>query len=192
MTTPDAYALAERFRHHLRVTDVVDGLDAVGRADITLPDAAIRPLWMGMRFWGPAVTMRVVPSNQRMPPVSREDALRQHGLLFGARAERLGSFGEGLRLQDAIRPGCVVVTSTGGAMETGYWGSNNSMGMQAAGAVGIVTEGNCRDTDEVILQRFSFEEVMNRAFSDIRNGANVRETLEAASQQLESTLARVQ
>ena len=38
----------------------------------------------------------------------------------------------------------------------------------------------------------AFEEVMNRAFSDIRNGADVRETLEAASQQLESTLARVQ
>jgi regulator of RNase E activity RraA len=38
-------------------------------------------------------------------------------------------------------------------METGYWGSNNSMGVQAAGAGGIVTEGNCRDTDEVILQQ---------------------------------------
>jgi multiple sugar transport system substrate-binding protein len=38
----------------------------------------------------------------------------------------------------------------------------------------------------------AFEEVMNRAFSDIRNGADVRETLEAASQQLESTLSRIQ
>jgi multiple sugar transport system substrate-binding protein len=38
----------------------------------------------------------------------------------------------------------------------------------------------------------AFEEVMNRAFSDIRNGAEVRATLEQASQQLESTLARIQ
>ena len=38
----------------------------------------------------------------------------------------------------------------------------------------------------------AFEEVMNRAFSDIRNGAEVRSTLEQASQQLESTLARIQ
>jgi len=38
----------------------------------------------------------------------------------------------------------------------------------------------------------AFEEVMNRAFSDIRNGSDVRETLEAASQQLESTLSRIQ
>lgn len=149
----DTYALAERFRHYLRVTDVTDGLDAVGRADITLLDSKIRPLWFGMSFWGPAVTMRVVPSNQRMRNVTREEALRQHGIWFSEREQRLGEFGKGLRLNDHIKPGCVVVTSTGGAMETGYWGSNNSMGVQAAGAVGIVTEGNCRDTDEVILQK---------------------------------------
>ena len=46
----DAYALAARFNKFLRVTDVTDGLDAVGRADLTLLDAAIRPLWMGVRF----------------------------------------------------------------------------------------------------------------------------------------------
>ncbi len=38
----------------------------------------------------------------------------------------------------------------------------------------------------------AFEEVMNRAFADIRNGAEVRATLEAASEQLASTLARIQ
>ena len=149
----DPYAIAGRFAKYLRVTDVTDGLDAVGRADVTLPDAAIRPLWFGMRFWGPAVTMRVVPANQRMRPVTREEALQQHGIWFRERQQRLGEFGRGQRLQDHVKAGCVVVTSTGGAQECGYWGSNNSMGMQAAGAVGIVTEGNCRDTDEVVLQK---------------------------------------
>jgi len=38
----DPYALAERFNHFLRVTDVTDELDAVGRADLTLLDAGIR------------------------------------------------------------------------------------------------------------------------------------------------------
>lgn len=38
----------------------------------------------------------------------------------------------------------------------------------------------------------AFEEVMNRAFSDIRNGAEVGPTLEQAQQQLERTLARIQ
>ena len=76
----DPYALAARFNRFLRVTDVTDGLDAVGRADLTLLDPAIRPLWMGMRFWGPAVTMRVVPTNRRMPILQRKDALKQHAI----------------------------------------------------------------------------------------------------------------
>jgi multiple sugar transport system substrate-binding protein len=38
----------------------------------------------------------------------------------------------------------------------------------------------------------AFEEVMNRAFSDIRNGAEVQPVLEQAQQQLERTLARIQ
>lgn len=37
----------------------------------------------------------------------------------------------------------------------------------------------------------AFEEVMNRAFSDIRNGADVRQTLDQAQSQLTSTLSRI-
>ena len=141
----DTFELAPRFAKYLRVTDVVDGLDAVGRADLTLMNPAIRPLWMGMKFWGPAVTMRVVPSNQRMPILSREEARRSHAMWA-----EMGGFAASLDAH--VKPGCVIVTSTGGARETGWWGSNNSMDMQARGAVGIVTEGQCRDTDEVIMQ----------------------------------------
>jgi regulator of RNase E activity RraA len=47
----------------------------------------------------------------------------------------------------------VLVTSTAGARETGYWGSNNTMVAESLGVAGIVTEGNCRDTDEVIMQK---------------------------------------
>jgi regulator of RNase E activity RraA len=146
MAEKDPFKLAERFSRFLRVTDVTDGLDAVGRADLTLMDPAIRPLWMGMKFWGPAVTMQVVPANRRMPPMERKDALRQHaiwGEMGGWKAE----------LSTHVKRGCVIVMSVGGAKECGYWGSNNSMAMQADGAVGIVTEGQCRDTDEVIMQR---------------------------------------
>ncbi len=140
----DPYALAARFGKFLRVTDVTDGLDAVGRADLTLLDPAIRPLWMGMRFWGPAVTLRVVPTNRRMPVVDRKDALRQHAIW-----EQMGAMHAKLN----VKPGCVVVTSTNGARECGYWGSNNSMAMQAAGVVGIVTDGFARDTDEIVMQK---------------------------------------
>jgi len=140
----DALALAARFGKFLRVTDVTDGLDAVGRADLTLLDAAIRPLWMGMRFWGPAMTLRVIPTNRRMPVLDRKDALRQHAMW-----NEMG----GMHAKLEVRPGHVIVTSTNGARECGYWGSNNSLDMQSRGIVGIVTDGYARDTDEIILQR---------------------------------------
>ena len=140
----DPYALAARFNKFLRVTDVTDGLDAVGRADLTLMDPAIRPLWMGMRFWGPAVTLRVVPTNHRMPVIDRKDALRQHAIW-----EESGM----MHAKVTTKPGCVIVTSTNGVRECGYWGSNNAMGMQASGVAGIVTDGNARDTDEIIMQK---------------------------------------
>jgi len=140
----DPYALAARFNKFLRVTDVTDGLDAVGRADLTLMDPMIRPLWMGMRFWGPAVTMRVIPTNRRMQVIDRKDALLQHDIWSKSGA---------MHASLVTKPGCVIVTSTNGARECGYWGSNNSMGMQASGVVGIVTDGNARDTDEIILQK---------------------------------------
>ena len=138
----DPYALAARFSRFLRVTDVTDGLDAVGRADLTLLDPAIRSCCL--RFWGPAVTLRVVPANRRLPILDRKDALRQHALW-----NEMG----GMHAQLNPRPGCVIVTSTNGARECGYWGSNNSMAMQASGVVGIVTDGYARDTDEIILQK---------------------------------------
>jgi regulator of RNase E activity RraA len=116
----------------------------VGRADLTLLDPAIRPLWMGMRFWGPAVTMRVVPTNRRMPVVDRKDALRQHAIW-----REMG----GWHVQLKVKPGCVIVTSTNGARECGYWGSNNSFDMQSRGVVGIVTDGHARDTDEIVMQQ---------------------------------------
>ena len=71
----DTYALATKFKH-FRTTDVTDALDAVGRQEITLMDERIKPLWQGMRFWGPAVTIRALPANVRMPALSPEDAVR--------------------------------------------------------------------------------------------------------------------
>jgi regulator of RNase E activity RraA len=136
--------LTDKFRY-FRTTDVTDALDALGRQDLTLMDHHIRPLWEGMRFWGPAVTVRALPSNVRMPVLSPEEAVRSHAIWFAEHG--------GMGLRDAITRGCVVVTATGGCPEVGIWGSNNSMEMIALGAVGIVTDGYCRDTDEVIRQR---------------------------------------
>src|ERR687885_1405579 len=140
----DTYELAKKFKH-FRTTDVTDALDAVGRQEITLMDERIKPLWQGIRFWGPAITTRALPANKRMPVLSPEEAVRSHSIWFQEHG--------GMGIKDAITPGCVVVTATGGCPEVGIWGSNNSMEMIALGAVGVVTDGYCRDTDELILQR---------------------------------------
>lgn len=38
-------------------------------------------------------------------------------------------------------------------METGIWGSNNALDLVARGAVGVLTDGYARDTDELISQQ---------------------------------------
>ena len=84
-STVETYALAKKFEY-FRTTDVVDALDAVGRADLTLMDERIKPLWQGIRFWGPAVTVRALPANIRMPVLSPEEAIR-----IGFKALELGA-----------------------------------------------------------------------------------------------------
>ncbi len=145
MSQPDTYALLPRFRY-LRVVDVADAMDGIGYFDIGLMDAHVRPLWPGMKWWGVAVTLRCVPANRPMWPLSTtEEIVNAHGIWF----KEMGNIDVG----QYVRPGSVVVTDTGGTKEVGFWGSNNSLGMVAAGAVGIVTDGYCRDTYEVTLQK---------------------------------------
>jgi len=131
---------------HLRVVDVCDALDGIGYFGLTLLDRRIRPLWPGMRFWGAALTVRCVPARRPMWKLgSTEEIVDAHGQWF----REVGSIDFG----GLIRPGHVIVTDTGGAPEVGFWGSNNSLGTIAAGAVGIVTDGYCRDTGEIALQK---------------------------------------
>jgi 4-hydroxy-4-methyl-2-oxoglutarate aldolase len=131
---------------HLRVVDVCDALDGLGYFDLTLLSRDIRPLWPGMRFWGSALTIRCVPARRPMWKLSTtEDIVKAHGLWFS----EVGNVDYG----SLIQPGHVLVTDTGGSGEVGFWGSNNSLGVMARGAVGIVTDGYCRDTAEVARQR---------------------------------------
>lgn len=140
----EAFEILKRYKY-LRITDVTDALDAVGRQDICMLDPEIRPLWPGMKFWGVALTLRAIPANRHMPRLSKEDAVRSHGIWFSEtpRSQHMS----------LIQPGHVVVTATCGARETGIWGSNNSLAAVARGAVGIVTDGVARDTGELTLQR---------------------------------------
>jgi regulator of RNase E activity RraA len=131
---------------YLRVVDVVDAMDGIGYFNIGLMSPEIRPLWLGMKFWGPALTIRCVPANRPMWKLNTTDEIvRAHGIWF----KEVGHKG----INDLIQEGHVIVTDTGGSGEVGFWGSENAMGTTVKGAVGIVTDGYCRDTAEVTLQR---------------------------------------
>jgi 4-hydroxy-4-methyl-2-oxoglutarate aldolase len=144
-TQQDPFELRKLYKY-LRVVDVVDAMDGIGYFNIGLMWPEIRPLWLGMKFWGPALTIRAVPSNRPMWKLdTTEDIVNAHGIWF----KEVGNVG----IRDLVKPGHVVITATGGAPEVGYWGSANSLGAIASGAVGIVTDGYCRDTAEVALQK---------------------------------------
>ncbi len=141
----DPFDVVKQYKY-LRVVDVADAMDGIGYFDIGLMGPEIRPLWLGMKFWGPALTIRCVPANRPMWKLdTTEDIVNAHGIWF----KEVGNIG----IRALIQPGHVIVTDTGGAKEVGYWGSANSLGVIAQGAVGIVTDGYCRDTAEVALQR---------------------------------------
>ncbi len=55
-------------------------------------------------------------------------------------------------IRGKVKAGHAIVMDAGGGPEVGFWGSNNSLGMVAAGAVGIITDGYVRDTAELTLQ----------------------------------------
>ena len=141
----DPYEVCKLYKH-LRVVDVCDAMDGIGYFDIGLMDTEIRPIWQGIKFWGVAFTIRCVPANRPMWKLdTTEDIVNAHGIWF----KEVGN----ISTHGKIRPGNVIVTDTGGAQEVGFWGSANSMSAVVEGAVGIVTDGYCRDTDEVTLQR---------------------------------------
>lgn len=143
----DPYKIRDYFKP-LRVVDVVDAMDGMGYFNIGLVSQEIRPLWLGLKFWGPAVTQRCVPANKPMWKLdTTQDIVEAHRIWF----EKMGH--KGRALNDHIKPGAVVVTDVGSTGEVGFFGSENVLGMQAAGAVGIVTNGHCRDTGEVTMQR---------------------------------------
>ena len=142
----DASFELRKLYKYLRVVDVVDAMDGVGYFDVGLMTPDVRPLWGGMKFWGVAFTIRCVPSNRPMWKLNTtEEIVNAHGVWF----KQVGN----VSTSGMVKPGHVIVTGTSGAREVGFWGSANSLGAVADGAVGIVTDGYCRDTGEVTLQK---------------------------------------
>jgi 4-hydroxy-4-methyl-2-oxoglutarate aldolase len=145
----ESEALVKRF-HGLRVTDVTDGLDVVGLQDVTVMDAGIKPLWRDEhqfthRIYGTAVTLRIVPPQERAPIFPSHDEF-----------EKWESNWYETHVPDdfahLLTPETILVIDASRTKDVGFCGSDNALDWTTRGMRGIVTDGGCRDSDEVILE----------------------------------------
>lgn len=132
----------------LRVTDVGDAMDVMNRHDLGLMDHDIRPIYRDVEklthcFVGFAHTVRFVPTNR---PVTAHTPEEMKKFISTWYRELAG----GPKME--IQEGDVIVID-GAGTHVGFAGSNNTFDWILRGAVGVVTNGAARDTDELIRQK---------------------------------------
>jgi len=160
----------------LRVADVSDGMDMVGLPDVGLMDQSIEALWKDIEnfdhmFIGIAVTVRYIPTNRVVPTdMTNEEFKKWEGNWYNQISPE--------PFVEHLKPGSVVVIDNDGDGDTGTTGSNNSMLWVRKGAVGIVSAGGVRDTDEVIKQKIPVYMDISKRGRGIRPGRNEVESVQ--------------
>lgn len=137
----------------LRVTDVLDAMQAIGLQDTGLMDKSIRPLWrdhteaLTHRIHGVAITYQYLPTNKpgAQAGMDYQEFRRWHSHWYATYAPEL--------FARIVTPGTVVVIDAHDIENTGFIGSNNALNWKSRGMAGVVSNGNCRDTDELIIQK---------------------------------------
>jgi regulator of RNase E activity RraA len=134
----------------LRVADVSDGMDMAGLPNTGLVIPAIHPLWTDVQgmthiIRGIAVTARYVPTQKPDRPAAGEDFSKWEGNFYGTWSSEA--------FVSLIEKGSVVVIDDVEDKDIGSIGSNNILAWVKAGAVGVVTDANARDLDEIILEK---------------------------------------
>jgi 4-hydroxy-4-methyl-2-oxoglutarate aldolase len=127
----------------LRVADVSDGMDWMMRHDLGLMDRNISPLYRPVRFCGLAKTVRYVPTNRTVPTMSPQE----YDDFVDDWYTNVGKY----PFEDLLEPGDALVVDASN-LDVGLLGSNNVLDWINRGVRGVVTNGGCRDTDEVIKQ----------------------------------------
>ncbi len=157
----------------LRVSDVVDGMDAVGLVDTGTMDPEIHALWrdtanFSHRFAGIAVTARYVPTQR---PAAGVLGVEAYDAWAGDWYDKLSpeSFAP------IIRPGTALVIEDAPAADVGSIGSFNILEWKRLGCAGVVTSGTARDTDEIITEKVPL--YLKRAGRGIRPGRNELESV---------------
>jgi 4-hydroxy-4-methyl-2-oxoglutarate aldolase len=98
--------------------------EAMGRSGLVAP--YIRPIYLGARVCGTAVTVFAHPGDNWMLHVAAE----------------------------LVRPGDVVVLGTSSVNNDGMFGELLATSFRARGALGLVTDAGCRDTTELAQMQF--------------------------------------
>lgn len=144
-TEKENQELIELFKG-LRVADVRDGLDyLLLHNNFSLP-YTIKPLFR-TRVVGIAKSVRYLPYRGEIPKLTPNDY-----------AEWMGYYYNNICTYpwlEEIQKGDFVVIDQS-SVDAGLMGSNNSLVGFSKGAVGYITNGGPRDTDEIILQRIPF------------------------------------
>jgi 4-hydroxy-4-methyl-2-oxoglutarate aldolase len=105
-----------------------DSLDAVGERHRVLAER-LPCVIPGSRILGPARTVRFESTDDIDPANPYDDAID---------------------VIDSIEPGEVVVIATGASNASAFWGELFSAAALGRGAVGMVTDGNVRDSDKIV------------------------------------------
>ena len=104
-----------------------DSLDVVGLRNQVL-ERRLTPVVAGSRSFGRATTVQFSPSLE----FDEDDPYR-----------------DAINFIDSVRPGQVVVVATAQSNASAFWGELFSAAAKGAGAVGVITDGNVRDTDKI-------------------------------------------
>jgi len=135
-----------KFFEGLRVADVRDGLDNLLLHHYCSIPYTIKPLFR-TRVIGIAKTVRYLPYKGEIPKLTPKEY-----------AEWMGYYYNNIcpyPWVDEIQKGDFIVIDQS-SVDSGLMGSNNSLSGFSRGAVGYVTNGGPRDTDELILQKIPF------------------------------------
>lgn len=156
----------------LRVADVSDGMDMAGLPGTGLVDPAIHADWVDQKdlshqFRGLAVTARYVPTQRPDRPKTGEKFQEWEGNFYNAYSHEA--------FAKLIGRGSVVVIDDVEEKDIGTIGSYNILFWKSLGAVGVVTDGSSRDTDEIAIEKVPL--YLRKKGRGIRPGRNELESV---------------
>lgn len=130
----------------LRVADIRDGMDWNKMLHYGTVSSEIRPLWRA-RAVGIALTARYLPFEGPVPALTGDAYTEWSNHYYG----NICTYG----WLDDVQTGDFVIIDQSG-IDAGLMGSNNTLDGIKRGAVGYVSNGGVRDTDEIIMQKIPF------------------------------------